>query len=120
MAAGNTYDVDKLLQRVAIKPVEEIKRRRRATGPKPVPALDPHVRDSYQTGEGRELTVPAWAAKETVSRLRASARYVSHELGEDVRLTIQQTERGDGRVTIRFRARPPMETGTRTHRNRRA
>lgn len=119
MPSGKTYDVDKLLQRVAIKPVTEIKRKRRSTGPKPVPALDPHVRESYQTGEGRELTVPAWAAKETVSKLRASARYVSYELDEDVRLTIQQEERPDGKVTIRFRARPPMETGTRTHRNRR-
>lgn len=116
---GSRYDVDRLLQRVSVKPVTEMKRKRRTIGPKPVPALDPHVQESYETGEGRELTVPEWAVKDTLIKLRASARYVGHELGEDVRLTIQQQERPDGKVTIRFRARPPMETGTRTHRKRR-
>lgn len=115
-------DLDKILRRVTVKPSEEIKRRR-VRGPKPVPQLDDHVWESYQTGQTLELgpVDPAYV-DELIRLFKQSARHVGwREFGDadSVKISLQVVDRPSGKQAIRFLARPPMDTGARVHRSRR-
>lgn len=125
--AQHTDDVSAVLRRASIKPAE-IKRKPRQRGPKPVPELDEHVQASYESGEAYELTVPEQDTEEATtqlvegvkSKIRASAKYVGHELGVDIRVTLQTEAVRAGRVTVRFRARPPLNMGRRASQAKKA
>lgn len=114
-----TNDLEAVLRRARIKPAT-IQPKPRTAGPKPVPELDPHVRASYESGEAYELTVPAWAVKDTKTMIRKSARFVGHELGKDIRVTLQEEPKSDGSVIVRFRARDVLNQGRRASQARQA
>ena len=109
-----TETLDQMLRKAKTRPADEIKRTR-VRGPKPT-ALDDRVWVSYETGQPYELgPIDADYTDEVCKLFKQSARHLTWRTGEEVKITLQVVERPDGKVNIRFLARPPMNTGTRAH-----
>lgn len=110
-------DLSRILAGAEFRHGERITRKPRTkTGPKPVPELDPHVERSFDTGQSVAVDVAAADVDTVVRKVKASARYITHKRGTLVKVTVAAMVYGET-ATVRFLARPPIDTGARVHGN---
>jgi hypothetical protein len=105
-------DLSQILKTVKIQPAKEDLKPTRAPRNKGVPELDPDVLKSYETGQSYDIgPVPEDYAHTIKLALQKSARYLSAQHNEDIRVTVQNVRLGDGTVRVRFEAHAPKMMG---------
>lgn len=103
--------LEDLLETTATAPAS-FTRKRRTVVPKPT-ILDDEVLYTYKNDEPLSLTVPRWATDDTLKLLRKSVRYLSNEMGEEMKLKVQAVPVAKNQTEVRFHAHPPLERGRR-------